>query len=60
MPELTQREVLMLRDQLESEKLEIEKFRTYAAQVSDPALKRLLEDIQRTHERHFDVLSRHL
>lgn len=60
MAQLSQKELMYLQDQLNIEQLEIEKFGSAAAQVNDPALREMFLSIQKTHQRHFDLLMRHL
>lgn len=60
MPNLTQPELMSLRENISAEMLMIEKFNTMAQQCSDPQLKQVLTGITRTHERHRDTLMRHL
>lgn len=60
MSPLSQKELMYLQDHLNLEQLEIEKFGTAAAHVNDPALKEMFLSIQKTHQRHFDLLMRHL
>ncbi len=60
MARLTQPELMQLREDISAEMLMVQKFATYASQTSDPQMRQLLTDIQRTHERHRDILMRHL
>lgn len=54
--EMTRRELMELQDALYREMLEIETYGNYIQQTDDPELKRVLEDIQRTHQKHYDKL----
>ncbi len=54
--EMTRRELMELEDALYREMLEIETYGNYIQQTDDPELQRVLEDIQRTHQKHYDKL----
>jgi len=56
----TQPELMQLRENLSSELLAISKLGSFAAQASDPQIKQLCLNMQRAHERHRDMLLRHL
>ncbi|HHY46440.1 MAG TPA: ferritin-like domain-containing protein [Firmicutes bacterium] len=60
MPRLSQRELMMLQDNISNEQVLINKFGFYAQQVRDPELKQVFQNIQRTHQQHYDILSRQL
>ncbi|KKM09356.1 hypothetical protein SY88_19120 [Clostridiales bacterium PH28_bin88] len=60
MPNLTQAELMQLREDISAEMLMVQKFGAYANMCSDPQLKQVVTNIQRTHERHRDMLMRHL
>lgn len=60
MARLSQRELLMLQDNINNEQLLINKFGFYAQQVKDPELKQTLQNIQRMHQQHYDTLTRQL
>ncbi|NPV80354.1 MAG: ferritin-like domain-containing protein [Firmicutes bacterium] len=60
MARLSQRELFMLQDNIANEQMLINKFGFYAQQVKDPEIKQTLQNIQRTHQQHFDMLSRQL
>lgn len=57
---LTRRELLELQDALQREMLEIETYGNYIRQTTDPKLKQVLEEIQKTHESHYDELINHM
>jgi len=60
MPNLTQPELMLLRESLSSEMMVIEKLGFLANQTTDPQFKQVLLDVQKTHQRHQDILMRHL
>jgi len=60
MANFTQPELQQLRENLSSEMLVISKLANFAAQIDDPQLKQMCLNMQRTHERHRDMLLRHL
>ncbi|MGB9887114.1 MAG: spore coat protein [Moorellales bacterium] len=60
MANFTQPELQQLRENLSSELLVISKLASFAAQIDDPQLKQMCINMQRTHERHRDMLLRHL
>jgi len=60
LPNLTQPELMSLRENISAEMLMIEKFNTLAQQCSDSQLKQVLTSITSTHEKHRDTLMRHL
>lgn len=51
---------MMLQDSISNEQLLISKFGFYAQQVKDPQIKQQLQNIQRTHQQHYDTLTRQL
>lgn len=57
---LTQAELMQLREDLTNELLMIKKFGFYAEEASDPQVRQLLNNVRETHERHRDILMRHL
>lgn len=60
MPQLTQRELLMLEDLLSGEQLMIEKFGAYAEETTDSQIKGLCQDIQSIHQKHYNTLLQQL
>lgn len=60
MPNLTQPELMLLRESLSSEMMVIEKLGFLANQTNDPQFKQVLLDVQRTHQHHQNILMRHL
>jgi len=54
---LTQKERQLLNDQLSHEKICIEKYRSYAQQVSDPQLSQLLNQYAAQEQEHYDTLT---
>lgn len=54
--EMTRRELMELEDALYREMLEIETYGNYIQQTDDPEMKRVLEDIQRSHQKHYERL----
>jgi hypothetical protein len=59
-PELTDKELAMIEDQLAHEQLVIDKLQAYAAQVSDSEVQRLCEAGVRKHRAHYETLLKHL
>lgn len=57
---MTERELLVLQDQLGNEELLIKKFRTYASQTSDPEIRDECNNIAQKHVNHFNTLMRHI
>ena len=60
MEQLSDRELMMIRDQLETEKTLVEKCQTLAQQASDAEVRRTLTDLATTHQTHYSTLQRHL
>ncbi|MEW6661537.1 MAG: spore coat protein [Bacillota bacterium] len=60
MPNLTQAELMQLREDISAEMLMIQKFAAYANMCNDQQVKQVITNVQRTHERHRDILMRHL
>lgn len=60
MSNLTQPELMQLREDISAEMLMIQKFDAYANMCNDQQLKQVITNVQRTHERHRDILMRHL
>ena len=56
MANLTTKELSSLEDQLTSEKTAVAKFKHYADETTDPALKATLTEIACQHQAHFDKL----
>lgn len=57
MTDLTQKELLYLKDAIEAENLMVEKFGVCAENATDPDVKRLCKDIQSTHRTHKQTLT---
>lgn len=60
MANLTQAEVMALRENLSAEMLMIQKYGAFANIVSDPQLKQMCLNAQQLHQRHRDMLLRHI
>jgi len=60
MTNLTQTELMQLREDISAEMLMMQKFAAYANMCSDQQIKQVITNVQRTHERHRDILMRHL
>ena len=60
MANITTKELTALEEQIQSEQVLIKKYRTMAAQCSDPALKSKCESIAGRHQQHYDKLMCHL
>jgi len=60
MSNLTQPELMQLKEDISAEMLMIQKFGAYANMCNDQQLKQVITNVQRTHERHRDILMRHL
>ncbi|MBC7347783.1 MAG: hypothetical protein H5U00_10115 [Clostridia bacterium] len=60
MANFTQPELMQLRENLSSELLAISKLANFAAQTNDPQIRQLCTNMQRAHERHRDILLRHI
>ena len=56
MPKLTDKELKVLEDHLGSEKLMVNKFRSYAAMTADPQIRCQCEHIATRHQNHFNRL----
>ena len=54
---LTQKERMLLQDQISHEKICIEKYNNYANQTQDPQLKQLLQTYARQEEQHLNTLN---
>lgn len=57
---MTERELLVLQDQLSNEELLIKKFRSYANESSDPEIKDECNRIAQKHMNHFNMLMKHI
>lgn len=60
MANLTQPDVMFLRENLGAEMLMVQKCGAFANMVSDPQLRNLFLDAQRVHQRHQDMLVKHI
>lgn len=60
MARLTTKEVGMLQESMAQEQLMIQKFNFYASQTADPDVRNLCESLRDMHQRHLDVLMRHI
>ena len=60
MANFTQPELMSLRENLSSELLIINKLASFAAQANDPQVRQMCLNMQRAHERHRDILMRHI
>ncbi|HHW92272.1 MAG TPA: spore coat protein [Firmicutes bacterium] len=54
---LTQKERMLLKDQISHEKICIQKYNNYANQTQDPQLKQLLQTYARQEEQHLNTLN---
>jgi hypothetical protein len=59
-PKLSQKELLTIKDQLEAERLTINKFVQYEADFSDPELKSMCSEMVKVHKNHYNTLVKHL
>ncbi|MDI6601169.1 MAG: hypothetical protein QME46_05245 [Thermoanaerobacteraceae bacterium] len=57
---LTERELLVLQDQIMQEMCMITKFSNYAEMTSDPELKNVCRQVAQKHQNHYNTLIRHL
>ncbi|MGI6098015.1 MAG: spore coat protein [Dethiobacteria bacterium] len=57
---LTQRELLLIEDQLRAEKVAINKFRQCAEQFDDPEFKQLCTAAAEKHREHYNTLLKQL
>ncbi|MDK2800125.1 MAG: hypothetical protein PWP27_1955 [Clostridiales bacterium] len=60
MANLTTKELSALEDQLNYEQMLVKKYRTFANQVNDAALKNKCNQIADKHQQHFNTLMGHL
>ena len=56
MPNLTSKELAALEDQLAEEEILVKKYRTFADDCTDSALKSKCSAIADTHQKHFNTL----
>ncbi len=56
MPNLTSKELSALEDQLAGEEILVKKYRSFAEQCTDNALKTKCTSIADTHQKHFNTL----
>lgn len=56
MPNLTSKELSALEDQLAGEEILVKKYRSFAEQCSDNALRTKCTAIADTHQKHFNTL----
>jgi rubrerythrin len=59
-PKLTIKELLAIKDQLDAEKLTINKFQQYESDIDDPELKHICEEMIKVHKNHYNTLVKHL
>lgn len=57
---MTERELLVLQDQLSNEELLIKKYTTFASQCNDPEIRDECNRIAQKHMNHFNILMRHI
>ena len=57
---LTSRELAVLQNRLDMEKLLIQKYKLYSRQVQDPQIKNKCEQIAAKHQTHYDKLLQQL
>lgn len=60
MAALTEKELSAIDEQLTQEQLLIKKFKSYASQATDPALKSKCEELASKHQCHYDSLMNNL
>ncbi len=56
MANLTSKELSFITEQLGSEQVLVKKYKSYAKQLSDPALKSKCEQIAAQHQTHYNTL----
>ena len=59
-PNLTQRELMLLEDQLSVEEQHIKQFQNYAEEASDAEIKNLCTKLAKEHQDHFGRLLKQL
>lgn len=59
-PKLSQKELLAIKDQLEAEKLVINKLEQYETELEDPELKNIVGEMAKTHKGHYNILVKNL
>jgi len=57
---ITERELLMLQDNLQLHATLAEKTAFFASQVNDPEIRQVLQQLQRGHERHVESVVQHI
>ncbi|NPV71975.1 MAG: spore coat protein [Firmicutes bacterium] len=57
---LTQREMLNCQDTVSSIISGVQKFNAVAQECNDPELKRVCQDLQAAHQRHYQTIIKHL
>lgn len=57
---ITERELLMLQDNLQLHATLAEKASFFAGQVNDPEVRQVLQQLQRGHERHVETMVQHI
>ncbi|MDP2871572.1 MAG: hypothetical protein Q8P31_03450 [Bacillota bacterium] len=57
---ITERELLMLQDNLQLHATLAEKAAFFASQVNDPEIRQVLQQLQRGHERHVESVVQHI
>lgn len=60
MASLTEKELMALEDQLNSEQLVIKKYKNYANSTNDAQIKVCCEQLAAEHKTHYDTLMGHL
>jgi len=59
-PKLSKKDLLVLKDQLDVEKLTINKYQQYESDLDDPELKNMCREMIKTHKNHYNTLVKHL
>lgn len=54
--QLSQKELTLLQDQINNERLLVAKFNSYAAQTTDPQLRSMCQQIAQRHQQHYNTL----
>lgn len=59
-PKFSKKELLAMKDQLDAERIAINKFEQYEVDFSDPELKNICGELVKTHKNHYNTLIKHL
>jgi rubrerythrin len=59
-PKLSEKELLAIKDQLDTERLTISKIEQYETDISDPELKNMCREMAAAHKNHYNTLVKHL